>query len=95
MVFQEIEFLSFPYSGNLKDQIVVLAFQIDAIFTFWIFFFWRPGCQWLKNRVGFSSIRLRSKVIELFSNGEKKIEEPTHGNGISRNKILEVSNSPT
>ena len=40
------------------------------------------------NSIAFKSYRIVFKRRE-------KIEESTHGNGFSRNKFLEVSNSPT
>ena len=89
-MFEEIEFLQ----SNLKNQIVVLAFQVNAIFTFWNFFLdaripmAKKSCWVFLNWIAFKSYRI------VFKRREKN-EESTHGNGFSRNKFLEVSNFPT
>ena len=53
-LLQENGFSSFPHSRNLKVQIVVLEFQLNAIFIFFKFLFFpsRSGSQRLKKRVG-------------------------------------------
>ena len=67
LLFQENKFLIFSQCRNLKARFVFLEFQLNAIFIFWNFFFFsRSGSQRLKKRVGFSLIRLRSKVTEHF-----------------------------